>query len=62
MRAGGRSYSSMFGDFMPYNNKGANLGTSSYYWNNTYTDVLYAGTKVILKSLTLQRNGTTARD
>lgn len=58
MRVGGRSYSSMFGDFMPYNNKGANLGTSSYYWNNTYTDVLYVGTKIILKNLTLQRSGT----
>ena len=52
MRKGGRDHSSMFGDFMPYINKGANLGTNSYSWNNIYGITIYEnGTSLANKYL-----------
>ena len=42
----------MFGDFMPHKNKGASLGTSSYYWNNIYGTTIYEnGTSLASKYL-----------
>ena len=45
MRCGGRNYSSMYGEFLPYTSNSINLGNSSYNWNGIYGKTIYEGGK-----------------
>lgn len=45
MRCGGREYSSMYGELLPYITNNINLGNSSYAWNGVYGKTIYENGK-----------------